>query len=81
MSSNGLPWLAKSGGHGYSITLHSVQNAVLINLENFNYVRVEKDGTTVVGTGTLFGDVINAVGAAGREMSKSFQPANILCSF
>lgn len=74
MSSNSLPWLAKSGGHGYSPTLHSIQNAVLINLENFNYVRVEDNGTAVVGTGALFGDLIDIVGAAGRELSKSFQP-------
>ena len=74
MSSNGLPWLALSGGHGYSITLHSIQNAVLINLENFNYVRMEDDGTAIVGTGTLFGDFIDTVAAAGRELSKSFQP-------
>lgn len=74
MSSNGLPWLAKPGGYGYSITIHSIQNAVSINLENFNYVRMKKDGSVVVGTGALFGDLTNTVGAAGRELSKSFQP-------
>lgn len=72
MSSNRLPWLAKSGGHGYSPTLHSIQSAVLINLENFNYVRVEDDGAAVVGTGALFSDLVNVVGAAGRELSWSF---------
>ena len=80
MSSNNLPWLAKSGGHGYSPTLHSIQNAVLINLENFNHVKVENDGKVVVGTGVRFGDLIDTVGAAGRELSKSFQPKDILCS-
>ena len=74
MSSNSLPWLARSGGHGYSPSLHSIQNAVLINLENFNYVKVEDDGTVVVGTGAVFGDLIDTVGTAGREFSKSFQP-------
>ena len=77
MSSNSLPWLARSGGHGYSPTLHSIQNAVLINLENFNYVKVEDDGTVVVGTGAKFGDLIDTVGTAGREFSKSFQPRYI----
>ena len=80
MSSNNLPWLALSGGHGYSITLNSIQNAVLINLENFNYVRMEDNGTAIVGTGTLFGDFIDTVAAAGRELSKSFQP-QIACAY
>jgi hypothetical protein len=42
----------------------------MINMENFNYVRVEDDGTAVVGTGALFGDLIDKVGAAGRELSE-----------
>ncbi|MCJ1269497.1 hypothetical protein MMC22_009389 [Lobaria immixta] len=69
LSSNHLPWLAKSGGHGYSPTLHSIQNAVLINLENFKHVTVKDDGTAVVGTGALFGDLIDTVAAAGRELT------------
>jgi FAD/FMN-containing dehydrogenase len=79
MSSNHLPWLAKSGGHGYSPTLQVIQDAVLINLEKFNYVRVEDDGTLVVGTGTFFQDLVDEVAAAGRELSKSFQ-LQILCA-
>ena len=35
---------------------------------------MENDGTAVVGTGALFGDFIDTVAAAGRELSKSFQP-------
>ena len=81
MSSNRLPWLAKSGGHGYSPTLQLIQNAVLINLENFNYVRIEDDGTATVGTGALFGDLVDIVGAAGRELSEWFPAPKISCSF
>ncbi|ETS86542.1 hypothetical protein PFICI_00370 [Pestalotiopsis fici W106-1] len=69
MSSNNMSWLAKSGGHGYSITLSSVQDAVLINMENFNYVNIEDDGTVVVGSGALFQDFVDGVGAAGRELT------------
>jgi hypothetical protein len=61
--------LAKNGGHGYSTTLHSIQNATQINLKNFNHVDVKSDGTVVVGTGALFQDLIDAVGGAGRELS------------
>ena len=70
MSSNGLHWLARSGGHGYSSTLHAVQNAILLNLENFNYVKMKKDGSVVAGTGALFQQLIDTVSAAGRELSK-----------
>jgi FAD/FMN-containing dehydrogenase len=45
----------------------------LVNLENFNHVKVQSDGTVVVGTGAYFSDLINAVGAAGRELSMSLQ--------
>ncbi|EPS34783.1 hypothetical protein PDE_09747 [Penicillium oxalicum 114-2] len=69
MSTNNLQWLARSGGHGYSPTLQSIQDAVLINLENFNHVQVQPDGTVVVGTGAYFSDLINTVGAAGRELT------------
>ncbi|RYO86222.1 hypothetical protein DL762_004841 [Monosporascus cannonballus] len=47
----------------------SLGNAVLINLENFNYVRVEDDGTVVVGTGIRFGDLVNIIRAAGKELT------------
>ncbi|KAJ6180060.1 hypothetical protein N7519_010521 [Penicillium mononematosum] len=69
MSSKNMSWLARSGGHGYSPTLQSIQDGVLVNLENFNHVKVQSDGTVVVGTGAYFSDLINAVGAAGRELT------------
>ncbi|KAK9414375.1 putative FAD-binding PCMH-type domain-containing protein [Seiridium unicorne] len=69
MSSKNMSWLAKSGGHGYSTSLSAIQNGVLINLENFNTVNIESDGTAVVGTGVLFQDFVDAVGAAGRELT------------
>ncbi|KAL9079845.1 MAG: hypothetical protein Q9157_001301 [Trypethelium eluteriae] len=69
MSSNNLSWLAKSGGHGYSETLEVIQNGVLINLENFNYTNVQDDGTIVVGTGVLFGNMVKTVGDSGRELN------------
>lgn len=64
-----MSWLARSGGHGYSPTLQSIQDAVLVNLENFKEVNIQSDGTVVVGTGVYFDELINTVGAAGRELS------------
>ncbi|KAK2014653.1 FAD-binding domain-containing protein [Colletotrichum eremochloae] len=69
MSSNNMSWLAKSGGHGYAPSLQAIQDAVLINLEKFNYVRLQDDNTAVVGTGARFSDLINSVAAAERELT------------
>ncbi|KAI1496064.1 hypothetical protein F5X99DRAFT_425229 [Biscogniauxia marginata] len=62
-------WLAKSGGHGYSPTLHSIQNGVLINMENFDYVNINSDNTVTVGTGARFDELTAVVGGAGREIT------------
>lgn len=81
MSSKNMSFLARSGGHGYSPTLQSIQDAVLINLENFNYVNVQDKGTVVVGTGAYFGDLIDTVGGAGRELSTSLMSTSISYPF
>ncbi|KAI0020110.1 hypothetical protein F4780DRAFT_792212 [Xylariomycetidae sp. FL0641] len=62
-------FLTKSGGHGYSATLHSVQEAVLINMENFAYVNMNEDHTVTVGTGATFDKLAKSVGGAGREVT------------
>ena len=70
MAGNGIPFLAKSGGHGYSTTLKLIQNGVLINMENFNYTRMNSDGrTATVGAGATFNDLVQVLGAAKREVS------------
>ncbi|KAK1854563.1 hypothetical protein CCHR01_02839 [Colletotrichum chrysophilum] len=62
-------WLAKSGGHGYSPTLGVIQEAVRINMENFDNVIMNQDNTVTVGSGTKFRDLVSAVGTAGRELT------------
>ncbi|KAI9667687.1 MAG: hypothetical protein M1821_000504 [Bathelium mastoideum] len=64
-----MEWLAKSGGHGYSTTLQTIQDAVLVSMENFNYANVQGNGTVVVGSGMLFGDLVKILGDAGREVN------------
>lgn len=81
MSGNNITWLAKSGGHGYAPSLHAIQDAVLINLELFNYVKLQDDNTAVVGTGVRFSDLIDTVAAAGRELSKPHQDENDMLLF
>ena len=66
-----MTWLAQGGRHGYSPTLGVVQNAVAINLELFDSITVNADGTVTVGPGATFRDLVSAVGNAGREISQS----------
>jgi len=70
MTSNNIPFLAKSGGHGYSTTLETAQNVVMINMEKFNYSKINSDKTATIGSGASFLDLIRALAAAGRQVSK-----------
>ncbi|KAI0882904.1 uncharacterized protein GGS22DRAFT_195620 [Annulohypoxylon maeteangense] len=72
LSSSNKTWLAKSGGHGYSVTLRTIQNATLIDMENFAYVNMNADMSVTVGTGTTFDDFINVLGGSGREITVGF---------
>ncbi|KAI1099519.1 hypothetical protein F4804DRAFT_345472 [Jackrogersella minutella] len=74
LSSSNKTWLAKSGGRGYSTTLQAIQNAVLINMENFAYVNMNSDMSVVVGTGATSNELIDVVGNAGREITVGFCP-------
>ncbi|KAI1879130.1 hypothetical protein JX265_003307 [Neoarthrinium moseri] len=69
LSGAGKTFLAKSGGHGYSPTLHAIQDAVMINLENFDYVTVNEDLSVTLGTGAKFSELVEVVGNAGRELT------------
>ncbi|KAE8370460.1 FAD-binding domain-containing protein [Aspergillus caelatus] len=70
MSKNQIPWLvAKAGGHGYSATLEIVQDAVMINMEKFNYAKLNTDNGLTVGGGASFRDLTAAAAAGGRELT------------
>ncbi|KFA73027.1 hypothetical protein S40288_03257 [Stachybotrys chartarum IBT 40288] len=67
LTSEGIPFLTKSGGHGYSITLNSIQDAVQINMAAFNSVTMNEDLSVTVGSGANLNDFVQVVGGAGRE--------------
>ncbi|KAK0665929.1 hypothetical protein QBC41DRAFT_349178 [Cercophora samala] len=69
MTSNNISFLAKSGGHGYSTTLKAAQNVVMINMEKFNYSRINPDGTATIGSGATFYDLIRSLAAVGRQVT------------
>lgn len=70
MTSRDIPFLTKGGGHGVSLSLENVQNAVMINMDNFNRVVVHSDGTMTVGGGALFLQLYEAAYNAGKELSE-----------
>ena len=71
MTNHNISFLALSGGHGTSVQLGEVHDAVAINMDNLNHVMVNPDHTVTVGGGSHFGDVYPVVHAAGRELSSS----------
>ena len=71
LSNAGKTFLAKSGGHGYSATLHEIQSAAKINMKNFNYVNLNSDLSLTVSTGARFSGPVDVVAGAERELSQS----------
>ncbi|KAI1103735.1 FAD binding domain-containing protein [Jackrogersella minutella] len=69
LSSYNFPFFTQGGGHGYSTTLATIQNAVMIKMERFDYIRMNDDMSATVGGGVRYGALISAVHAAGREMT------------
>ncbi|KAI1161563.1 hypothetical protein F5B18DRAFT_627380 [Nemania serpens] len=67
LTANKIPILAKSGGHGYSTTLVSLQHGVMINMEKFNYSRINSDYTATIGSGADFNTMVYTLGTNGRE--------------
>ncbi|KAI1485036.1 FAD binding domain-containing protein [Biscogniauxia mediterranea] len=68
MSSHNISFLAMGGGHGNTLTLGTVENAVLINMQQFNNITVNPDDTITIGGGSRFGAVYDVAYAAGREL-------------
>lgn len=82
-----MDFLAQGGGHGYSPTLGLIQDAMMINLHQFNQVKYNPvDQTVTVGGAANFSTVTQVLYEAGRELSTScagllfqrFRSANLL---
>ncbi|TAQ85444.1 hypothetical protein B7494_g6222 [Chlorociboria aeruginascens] len=73
--SHNIQFMAQGGGHGFSSTLQTIQNAIMINMENFRYAIVDNSSNTVrVGGATVSAEVISALYDAGREMTIGLAP-------
>ena len=70
-SAYSIPFLATGGGHGLSVTLHNIQNGIEIDLSRFKNVSVDADANTLtIGGANTFGDAINPLYDAGKEIRK-----------
>ncbi|KAI0541765.1 FAD binding domain-containing protein [Xylaria digitata] len=69
LTSINASFLAKGGGHGNSLTLASVQNGVMINMEQFDHVVMNPDKTITFGGGARFGALYEKAYDAGRELT------------
>ncbi|KAF6792710.1 hypothetical protein CSOJ01_14089 [Colletotrichum sojae] len=64
----GLPFLARSGGHGATESLHAAKDVVVVDLRGRNEVRVNADGrTATIGGGANVKKVVNELWSAGKQ--------------
>ncbi|TID25976.1 hypothetical protein E2P81_ATG03752 [Venturia nashicola] len=64
-----LPMITQGGGHGWSKTLGSIQNGILVNMEKFSQTIYDPtDQTMTIGGAVKTGALINATDAVGREV-------------
>ncbi|KAI1379512.1 hypothetical protein F4677DRAFT_409423 [Hypoxylon crocopeplum] len=73
---NNISFLATLNGHGTSFGYGNLQNALNINLANFNSVTVDAaNNRMTVGGGVTFGDLAEPLAQAGKEI----QTGNAVC--
>lgn len=68
-----VPFLATGGRHGFSTTLHALDQGLEIDLSQLNSVEVDANHATVtIGAGVIVDDILDPIYDAGFEMRKSF---------
>ncbi len=71
-TANNVPFLATGGGHSFSINLNGIQNGLELDMGGLKSVKVNKAASTMTVNGAItFGDVIDPLYAAGKEIRKS----------
>lgn len=67
-----IPFLATGGRHGFSTTLHALDQGLEIDLSQLDSVEVDDINATVtVGAGVVVDDILNPIYDAGFEMRES----------
>jgi len=67
---NEVPFLAQSGGHGFTSTLSTLTSSgIIINLRTLNKVSIDlPSGTATLAAGVLTGEVLSAAQEAGAHI-------------
>lgn len=66
---NNISFLATLNGHSSNLLYSNLQNALNINLANFNSVTVDPvTNRMTVGGGVTFGNISDPLAEAGKEM-------------
>lgn len=74
-SNNSIPFLGTGGGHGYTTTTSALKDRINIDLGNFKQVSVDPTASTVtIGGAVTFGEVLDPVYKAGKEIRELFFP-------
>ncbi|KAF4457591.1 6-hydroxy-D-nicotine oxidase [Fusarium albosuccineum] len=65
---HGLPFLARSGGHGATEALGLAKNVVIVDLRGWDSIDIAEDGkTATIGGGASVKKVVNTLWAAGKQ--------------
>ncbi|KAM0520802.1 hypothetical protein ACHAPE_003203 [Trichoderma viride] len=63
---NGIPFMARSGGHGYAASFGKLQNGLSLDMSKFNTVKIDsKAQTLTVGPGARYRDILDPLYNAG----------------
>ncbi|KAI1073599.1 hypothetical protein F5B20DRAFT_574658 [Whalleya microplaca] len=65
---HGVPFVARSGGHGATEALAAAKDAIQIDLRNLNAVTLSEDGrSAIIGGGATVKQVVEALGNSGKQ--------------
>ncbi|KAL6156932.1 hypothetical protein ACJQWK_06901 [Exserohilum turcicum] len=68
-SQNNIPFMGTGGGHGYTTTTSAIKNGINIDLGGFKSIAIDAAANTMtIGGAVTFGDVLNPVYNAGKEI-------------
>ncbi|CAG8958962.1 hypothetical protein HYFRA_00012959 [Hymenoscyphus fraxineus] len=64
----GIPFVARSGGHGATGALSQATNAIQIDFRSLNHITLSKDGqTATIGGGADVADTVNKLASLGKR--------------
>ncbi|KAI1777235.1 hypothetical protein F4818DRAFT_341465 [Hypoxylon cercidicola] len=64
----GIPFIARSGGHGATEALASALNAIQIDFRRLNQVKISEDGSTVtIGGGARVKELVDTLTESGKQ--------------